>query len=83
MADQVTWTISPPPVLVLDAPGFVFDLRASLPAGVRRGGSFQVTSAGAALPPGVVLTSAGLLSLTSAAQAGTTTGVIFSYDEPS
>jgi hypothetical protein len=77
------WTVVPPPVLILGAPDIVFDLQASLPAGVRRGGRFDVSPAGAPLPTGVVLQPSGVLSVTSAATEGVTVGVVFAYEEPS
>jgi hypothetical protein len=69
-----------PPVLV---PGTnpSFDLAATLPAAIRRGGIFSVDPRGAALPSGMSLSTAGLLSVGSAT-AGTTVGVIFAYSEP-
>jgi hypothetical protein len=81
-SDQTVWNIVPPPVLLVSGPDVVFDLQPSLPTYVRSGGSFGVAPTGAPLPPGVQLSSAGVLSVTSAAAVGTTTGVIFVYEEP-
>lgn len=58
--------------------GATFDLAATLPAGVARGGVFGVSSSGAPLPTGMTLTAAGILS-TGAATVGEVVGVIFTY----
>ncbi|MCX8005115.1 MAG: hypothetical protein N2688_09185, partial [Burkholderiaceae bacterium] len=58
-----------------------YDLSATLPAGVVRGGTFGVDPSGARLPDGMTLSPAGILSLGSAT-VGQTTGVIFTYTEP-
>jgi hypothetical protein len=57
------------------------DLAATLPAGVARGGSFGVSSSGAALPAGMTLSSAGILAIGSAT-AGDVVGVVFTYQVP-
>jgi hypothetical protein len=54
------------------------DLAATLPAGVARGGTFGVSSAGAPLPAGMTLSSAGILAIGNAT-AGEVVGVIFTY----
>ena len=81
-SDQAVWNIVPPPVLLVGDPDVVFDLRTSLPTYVRTGGSFGVASTGTPLPPGVLLSSAGVLSVTGAATVGVTGGVVFFYEEP-
>jgi hypothetical protein len=75
-----TWDVAP--VLVAGAPQVVFDLNATLPAGVRNGGQFSVSPSGTPLPGGVVLSSTGVLSVTSAATPGVTQGIVFVYAEP-
>lgn len=58
-----------------------FDLTTTLPSGVARGGVFGVSATGSALPAGVTLSPAGILSVGSAAT-GDVASVIFSYSEP-
>jgi hypothetical protein len=58
-----------------------FDLAATLPADVRRGGIFGIDVSGAALPAGMTLTASGLL-YAGVASIGTTPGVVFQYSEP-
>jgi hypothetical protein len=58
-----------------------FDLAATLPAGVVRGGTFGVSTSGAALPSGMSLSASGILSVGSAT-AGPVVGVVFTYAEP-
>jgi hypothetical protein len=74
------WVLNPQ--LIARTPKFVWDLTASLPPGVKRGGRFFVDSSGAPLPPGVTLSPRGILSLTNVAREGTTEGVVFGYTEP-
>jgi hypothetical protein len=81
-AKATEWNIVRPPTLVKGDPALVFDLRPSLPPHVRRGGRFAVSSTGAALPTGVMLSPEGVLSVTSDATRGITTGVVFEYEEP-
>lgn len=81
-SDQAAWNIFPPPFLRVGDPAVVFDLRTSLPTYVRTGGTFGVASTGTPLPPGVLLSSAGVLSVTGAATVGVTSGVVFFYEEP-
>ena len=59
-----------------------YDLNSSLPPTVKRGGRFNLSANGSALPVGVALSAAGILSSTVVARLGTVTGVVFSYDEP-
>jgi len=59
--------------------GIPADLSASLPAGVKRGGVFSVSSIGPSLPAWIQLTPAGILT---ASQVGTVSGIIFQYVEP-
>ena len=56
-------------------------MSATLPSGVVKGGVFGVSSNGAALPNGVTLSPAGILSIGSAT-ATEVVGVIFTYQEP-
>jgi hypothetical protein len=76
------WSITPAPVLRAGDPSLVIDLKPTLPPQVRRGGQFAVDPRGAALPAGVSLSPDGVLSLTSTANVGTTSGIVFSYTEP-
>jgi hypothetical protein len=76
------WSITPAPVLWTDNPSTTMDLNPTLPTSVKRGGRFEVAPQGAPLPAGVVLSDSGVLSLTSSASPGTTTGVVFVYVEP-
>ena len=57
------------------------DLAATLPSGVAKGGIFGLSANGAALPPGMTLSPAGILAIGSAAP-GPVVGVIFAYTEP-
>jgi hypothetical protein len=59
--------------------GATFDLAATLPATVARGGSFGVDAAGARLPNGMLLTPDGKLSV-GAATVGLVSGVVFTYE---
>lgn len=59
----------------------LLDLTLTLPSGVARGGVFSIDSGGAALPPGMSLSSAGLLAVSGAAIVNVT-GVIFRYALP-
>jgi hypothetical protein len=58
-----------------------FDLSATLPDGVVRGGTFGVSPSGVALPAGMVLAATGELSVGTAAPTEIS-GVIFTYVEP-
>lgn len=82
-ADTQAWNIFPEPALMVGETGVTFDLKKSLPNGVRQGGRFTVSPTGQPLPVGVVLSPSGVLVLTSAASARITAGVVFAYDEPS
>lgn len=73
------WNPSVPPLLVKSSASF--DLAATLPLGVIKGGKFAIDASGAALPVGMLLTSAGILSVGTAA-VGTVSGVIFTYETP-
>ncbi|MCC7382051.1 MAG: hypothetical protein IT384_09485 [Deltaproteobacteria bacterium] len=75
-----TWTVIPAPQFV-EASGGVYNLSDTLPPGVRRGGTFAVDPSGTPLPPGMSLSSDGILSVGTAV-AGETVGVVFSYTEP-
>jgi hypothetical protein len=67
--------------VLLAGTGATFDLAGTLPSGVTRGGSFGVSPSGSALPGGMVLSAAGILSVGNAV-VGQTSGVIFTYAEP-
>jgi hypothetical protein len=73
------WVVAPR--LYAGHPEIVFDLAPTLPASVTPGGTFAVDPSGAPLPSGVALSAAGVLSLTDAASAGMTQGVVFVYTE--
>lgn len=74
------WSVSPTPYFLADT-GTTFDLSTTLPATVRRGGTFGVSPSGNPLPAGMSLSATGLLSVGSA-KAGRTDGVIFTYEQP-
>ena len=78
---QDSWAIAPLTLSIGDA-AIVYQLSATLPPDVRRGGTFAVDPTGKPLPAGVALSSDGVLSLTSAAVPGGAAGVVFSYVEP-
>jgi hypothetical protein len=73
------WVVSSPSFAV--GSGAAFNLANTLPAGVARGGSFGVSPSGAQLPAGMTLTSAGILSVGTAA-VGSVAGVVFTYATP-
>jgi hypothetical protein len=77
--DPSEWVVGP----LYFVPTFVttFDLSPGLPPHVVRGGTFAVSPSGAALPDGMRLSSAGIVSLGSAVP-GVVEGVVFSYSEP-
>lgn len=75
------WDVTSVSLFINDA-NSTFDLSATLPPGTRSGGRFAVDANGAALPPGVTLSSSGLLSLAAGATPAQAQGVIFSYTEP-
>jgi hypothetical protein len=81
-AKATRWDIYPAPKLQQGNLALVFDLRPTLPGHVRRGGRFSVSSTGAPLPKGVMLSVEGVLSVTGDATPGFTPGVVFAYDEP-
>jgi hypothetical protein len=60
----------------------IFDMTMTLPAALVRGGTFDIDPSGSALPSGVTLTPAGLLSVSAAGAGGLTAGVVFAYTEP-
>jgi len=70
------WVVNPPSFAV--GSSATFDLAATLPAGVARGGAFSVSSAGARLPAGMTLTPPGILSV-GTATVGSVAGVVFTY----
>ena len=55
------------------------DLNETLPADVPRGGVFSLDATGASLPAGMSLSANGLLSVSSTALTGVTTGLVFKY----
>lgn len=71
------WSLSPMPVFIEGAGG-KYNLAATLPPGTPKGGVFSVDPTGAPLPPGMILSDDGILSVNSA-QAGLTSGVRFNY----
>ena len=73
------WNPSVPPLLV--GANSTFNLAATLPVGITRGGRFGLDSSGASLPAGMTLSSGGVLAVGSAS-IGTVTGVIFTYETP-
>ncbi len=73
------WVVNPPSFAV--GSGATFNLVATLPASVARGGTFGVSNAGAKLPNGMGLTPAGILSA-GTATVGSVTGVVFTYSSP-
>jgi hypothetical protein len=79
-AAQGQWDVMPSKRLIV-APGMSFDLNTTLPAGVARGGLFDVDPSGVALPPGITLSSRGVLTVTAAAT-GSAAGVVFRYTPP-
>jgi hypothetical protein len=79
-SESQEWQVNPWPFFVVDNQG-PFDLASTLPSGVARGGAFGIASG--QLPAGVTLSSQGILTSASSAPIGQTTGVVFSYAEPS
>jgi hypothetical protein len=61
--------------------GATFDLVKTLPASIKRGGTFGVSASGAALPAGMTLSTVGILAIGNAAVAAVV-GVVFTYAEP-
>jgi len=76
---SAAWVVNPPSFAV--GGGATFNLAATLPAGVARGGAFGVSSAGAKLPTGMTLTPTGILSV-GVATVGSVAGVVFTYASP-
>jgi hypothetical protein len=70
------WVVNPPTFAV--GSNATFNLAATLPAGVTRGGVFGISSSGAPLPMGMTLTPAGILSV-GTARVGSVNGVVFTY----
>lgn len=75
-AASSAWVVNPPSFAV--GSNATFNLAATLPAGVARGGVFGVSGAAAPLPTGMTLTPAGVLSV-GTAKVGSVTGVVFTY----
>ena len=73
------WVVNPPSFAV--GSGTTFNLATTLPAGVARGGAFDVSTSGARLPTGMTLTPAGILSV-GTATVGSVAGVVFTYSSP-
>lgn len=78
-AAPAAWNPNVPALLV--GSNATFNLSNTLPSGVQRGGRFGVDPYGAALPAGMQLASAGILSV-GTASIGTVNGVIFTYETP-
>lgn len=74
---DVAWDIGAALAFVANSPAGI-DLNDTLPAGMRRGGTFGVDSAGSPLPAGMTLTPDGWL-VGGSATVGLTTGVRFTY----
>lgn len=64
------------------SPGGTFDLAATLPSGVARGGAFSIDPSGAPLPSGIRLDRTGLLSADRASIGVSAAGVVFRYSPP-
>jgi len=80
-ASPTVW--NPSPWLAFSSGSTVaLDLSITLPTGVRRGGIFSLAAGSVALPQGVTLSSAGMLSLANPSP-GITNGIVFAYAEPS
>ncbi len=75
-AASSAWVVNPPTFAV--GSNATFNLAATLPAGVTRGGVFGVSGSGAPLPMGMTLTPAGILSV-GTARVGSVNGVVFTY----
>jgi hypothetical protein len=58
------------------------NLSDTLPAGLKRGGSFAVHPSGAPPAADMALTAAGVLSVSAGTLVGATSGVVFEYREP-
>jgi len=69
------------PLIFAVGSGATFDLAATLPNGVARGGTFGVAGSGAPLPAGMALSPAGILA-TGTATVGEVVGVVFTYSVP-
>lgn len=78
-ATSVVWLV--PTMTFIAGSAASQDLATTLPADIVRGGTFGVDPASAALPQGMTLSAAGVLSV-GGAIAGTTAGVVFTYEEP-
>lgn len=78
-AAPVVW--DPRPLLFLAESFSSIDLSQTLPVGVRRGGVFGIAAGSGPLPAQLSLSPGGLL-LASGAQVGTTSGIVFTYQEP-
>jgi hypothetical protein len=75
-APPVVWNV--PAIGLAQGAGSTFDLAATLPPDVARGGVFAVDAGGSTLPAGVSLSSTGILSASSQI-AESVSGVVFSY----
>jgi hypothetical protein len=73
------WVVNPPSFAV--GSGATFNLAATLPAGVARGGAFGVSPSGAGLTAGMTLAPVGILSV-GTATVGSVAGVVFTYSAP-
>ncbi len=77
--ELLSWPV--PELVFVEGSGTSLSLGATLPAGVKAGGTFALDPGSAPLPSGMTLTPDGTLSL-GAATAGSVGGVIFLYAEP-
>jgi hypothetical protein len=73
------WSVNLPVFLV--GSGASFDLSATLPSGVTKGGTFSLAPNSAPLPAGMTLSTAGILSVGTAVS-GQTAGLMFAYAAP-
>jgi hypothetical protein len=81
LAAQSATVWKPPPIVFPAGGDSSIDLALTLPAGVRRGGTFGLAPHSAPLPPQVTLSPKGILRA-SGAPVSLTENVIFTYQEP-
>lgn len=74
------WSINSIPTFI-EGTASTFNLSSTLPAEVKKGGTFFVDTSGARLPAGMSLSESGVLSVNNPA-VGTTLDVVFGYNEP-
>jgi hypothetical protein len=73
------WNVGP--LFFLAGSVAALSLELTLPSGAVKGGTFGISTTGAALPTGMTLSQSGILSVGSASP-GKVDGVIFTYTEP-